>query len=686
MNRFSLKNFRVFDHNEGATFNIAPITILTGCNSSGKSSVVKAMLLLRDFFGLVQEDKGFEDCKLDFGNSSAKLGSFDNARNINSRKGSKMTFAYTVNTRGGFNLLVQLTFGAEKADTLNNGYLCDLLITEEGSGEILLELHKKGKKGYGLDEYVVKQINLNLVKRAFIADAIWKTALDVASYITPSYEDENPHKGKLSQSDLDRINEILEFADNYMCEDEVNRLVDSVRGILGLCEGVCNLHTRQVVGAAKYNIIHSYPVLDWVANVPKSEVRDVINDRITAAEKASSKEFPYRDMINEIVLAFEKSDFEEFADYLRDIENDAFCIHGPIGSGMGILNTCRISVIGECIYYSMYCYCNQNSGNKKNSEPWHGYIFDVLLRLSEFTLPDYDREIAAPYDTFITTDRYDLFVKFVEFYESIVREALCPIYMHNFEYVGDSAINIQRLYTTELKDEFGETLFRYLEACRKNQWSDIEAGEFIDKWVKNFGLGDHIRITQEADGLGATVRLYKTADDKRCRLLADEGLGVTKLVGTIINIEAAILSAEMNGLTYRYFKGTQRYRPKRAREVTTLAIEEPENHLHPKYQALLADMIADAYKNYKIHFIVETHSEYIVRKLQTLVARKELSPEEVSLQYVYNADSEKRPKGEPHVKSIGIREDGTLIDTFGPGFFDEADNLAMDLLTIKAMG
>lgn len=169
-------------------------------------------------------------------------------------------------------------------------------------------------------------------------------------------------------------------------------------------------------------------------------------------------------------------------------------------------------------------------------------------------------------------------------------------------------------------------------------------------------------------------------------MLADEGLGVTKLVGTIINIEAAILSAEMNGLTYRYFKGTQRHRPKRAREVTTLAIEEPENHLHPKYQALLADMIADAYKNYKIHFIVETHSEYIVRKLQTLVARKELSPEEVSLQYVYNADSEKRPKGEPHVKSIGIREDGTLIDTFGPGFFDEADNLAMDLLTIKAMG
>ena len=123
-----------------------------------------------------------------------------------------------------------------------------------------------------------------------------------------------------------------------------------------------------------------------------------------------------------------------------------------------------------------------------------------------------------------------------------------------------------------------------------------------------------------------------------------------------------------------------------ARTITTLAIEEPENHLHPRYQALLAEMFVDAYKNYNIHFIVETHSEYMVRKLQTLVAKKELTQGEVSLQYVYDADPEKRPKGEPHVKSIKIREDGTLREAFGPGFFDEADNLAMDLLTIKAMG
>ena len=42
---YTIKNFRVFDKN-GATMPIKPLTILTGCNSSGKSSIVKSFHLL----------------------------------------------------------------------------------------------------------------------------------------------------------------------------------------------------------------------------------------------------------------------------------------------------------------------------------------------------------------------------------------------------------------------------------------------------------------------------------------------------------------------------------------------------------------------------------------------------------------------------------------------------------------
>ena len=48
MNSFRVSNFRLFD-NEGAELKLKPVTILTGANSSGKSSFVKAMVVFRNF-------------------------------------------------------------------------------------------------------------------------------------------------------------------------------------------------------------------------------------------------------------------------------------------------------------------------------------------------------------------------------------------------------------------------------------------------------------------------------------------------------------------------------------------------------------------------------------------------------------------------------------------------------------
>ena len=53
--RYTIKNFRVFDE-KGATIDVNPITILTGCNSSGKSSIVKSMVLLNTYIDSIQKD------------------------------------------------------------------------------------------------------------------------------------------------------------------------------------------------------------------------------------------------------------------------------------------------------------------------------------------------------------------------------------------------------------------------------------------------------------------------------------------------------------------------------------------------------------------------------------------------------------------------------------------------------
>ena len=53
--KLTIKNFRVFDE-DGVSIDLKPITILTGCNSSGKSSTVKAMLLINLFLKELKQD------------------------------------------------------------------------------------------------------------------------------------------------------------------------------------------------------------------------------------------------------------------------------------------------------------------------------------------------------------------------------------------------------------------------------------------------------------------------------------------------------------------------------------------------------------------------------------------------------------------------------------------------------
>ena len=109
----------------------------------------------------------------------------------------------------------------------------------------------------------------------------------------------------------------------------------------------------------------------------------------------------------------------------------------------------------------------------------------------------------------------------------------------------------------------------------------------------------------------------------------------------------------------------------------TIAIEEPELHLHPNYQSKLAEMFYDAYSNYGVQFIVETHSEYLVRKMQVMVADKEFSlkSKDLSLNYI-----DMGKDGISYNKHITIKEDGRLSEPFGPGFFDESKSLVMKMM------
>ena len=103
-------------------------------------------------------------------------------------------------------------------------------------------------------------------------------------------------------------------------------------------------------------------------------------------------------------------------------------------------------------------------------------------------------------------------------------------------------------------------------------------------------------------------------------------------------------------------------------------IEQPEVHLHPKLQAKFIETILK-FGGDNI-FYIETHSEHIVRKLQSMVKNDEykLSAKDVSIYYF-----EREKKGSK-ITNHKILESGKLSKNFPTGFFDTSYLLAKELL------
>ena len=76
--------------------------------------------------------------------------------------------------------------------------------------------------------------------------------------------------------------------------------------------------------------------------------------------------------------------------------------------------------------------------------------------------------------------------------------------------------------------------------------------------------------------------------------------------------------------------------------------EQPEIHLHPRVQADLADLFVDAIRAREggaarnCQFIIESHSEHFLRRLQRRIAEEELSKEDAALYFVHTEGSQAR--------------------------------------------
>jgi predicted ATPase len=197
--------------------------------------------------------------------------------------------------------------------------------------------------------------------------------------------------------------------------------------------------------------------------------------------------------------------------------------------------------------------------------------------------------------------------------------------------------------------------------------------EFVQKCFQLLGIEGTLEVNRYENTI-STVYLKK--DDKKLSL-ADLGFGYSQVIPIILKVHNLIPDSNLINV----FENNRRNQSLKKDDFGFLILEEPEANLHPNLQSKLAAVLVFIQKSFNIKFIIETHSEYFLRKLQYLTAKKELKTED-SVIYYFN-DDKYVSKTEPKVKEIFINEDGGLTDSFGPGFFDEATKLQFDLIKLN---
>lgn len=113
-----------------------------------------------------------------------------------------------------------------------------------------------------------------------------------------------------------------------------------------------------------------------------------------------------------------------------------------------------------------------------------------------------------------------------------------------------------------------------------------------------------------------------------------------------------------------YIRGLYDYDP-----ASVIIIDKPESGMHPKYQMDTADIIIDTVKHGTKQIIAETHSEYLLRRLQRRIAEGVLHHKDVA---VYHITDEYRG-GKPYktLDKLKIDESGNIHNWPDDFFGDE---------------
>ena len=228
------------------------------------------------------------------------------------------------------------------------------------------------------------------------------------------------------------------------------------------------------------------------------------------------------------------------------------------------------------------------------------------------------------------------------------------LFLHTY-YLGPTRVDPRRRYSwsgshpEHIRQWGNQTIAALLSArVRKlktlHKAEELPIEERVSYWLQEMELAHSFSLDWVSQGSTEyEVRIQKSPESAPVTLV-DMGYGLGQFLPVLV-------------LCYYAPKGS------------TLILEQPGIHLHPKVQSQLADLLIEVIKERNLQILIESHSEHLLNRLQRRIAEEKISYNQTALYFCRNDE------GVSNIERLDIDEFGNITNWPENFFGDEMGDL-----------